>query len=66
MIDKERQKLVVELVDMLMEADNETYNKMKSTMMEWEVVPQLRIFLKELLKYTDAERKEAGRHEEQS
>ena len=64
MTDIERQKIIIELVDMLMEADNETYNKMKSTMMEWEVIPQLRNFLKELLKYTDAKRKEAGRYEE--
>lgn len=58
MTDIERKKNIIELVDVLMEADNETYNKMKSTMMEWEVIPPLKEFLFELIKYTDGKRKE--------
>ncbi len=57
MTDTERQKIIIKLVATLLEASNEVYNEMKSTILEWQVVPPLKKFLIELIKYTDEERK---------
>lgn len=68
MTDIEIQNLVIEMVDILLEASEEVYEVMKNEISKQakKAIPQFKNFLKELLEYTDAERKEAGRHEEQS
>lgn len=67
MTDTEIQNLVIEMVDILLEASEKVYEIMKNEISKQakNAIPQFRNFLKELLEYTDTERKEAGRHEEQ-
>lgn len=66
MKDTEIQNLVIKMVDTLLEASEEVYEVMKKEISKQakKAIPQFRNFLEELLEYTDAERKEAGRHEE--
>lgn len=66
MKDTEIQNLVIKMVDTLLEASEEVYEVMKKEISKQakKAIPQFRNFLEELLEYTDAERKEARRHEE--